>query len=221
MKRFFVSTALGGDFVLVGQEHNHLANVARCQLSELVVCINGDLFDYTYRIEKISRSGTNLGFISKTKNSCNPTERSTVFQSVIKPDNMAWVVEKLNELGVIDFIPFTSRNSNHNVNIEKLQLIANQSCKQCGRSVPIKVHPTLTFDEVVRNLLNYDSVYLADINGGKIKDVGKNPAIIVGPEGGLTDDEKEQLNITRVSLGPRILRAETAAIAMTVMIMLC
>ena len=223
-KRFFVADRLGTDLVLDGTEHHHLANVLRARADETVILCNGDLFDYMYKIEDINRDETVLRFLSRSKNRQNPKTKLVVFQAIIKLDNLALVVEKLNELGVSEFVPFVSKNSNmpvRSVNISKLQTIANQSCKQCGRSVPLKIHEVHDFDEMLAELPKFDNAFYADrgeksrsIQYQDLQDSSYN-AIVVGPEGGLTLEENLALAdaATPVTLGKRTLRAETAAIA--------
>ncbi|MCL2587417.1 MAG: 16S rRNA (uracil(1498)-N(3))-methyltransferase [Firmicutes bacterium] len=221
MKRFFVQEQLGYDLVMDGMEHNHLANVLRCRVDEKIILVCGDLFDYNYVIEDINRDETTLRFVSKTKNKANPKTNLVVFQAIIKLDNLALIVEKLNELGVSEFVPFISANSNiRHINTAKLQTIANQSCKQCGRSVPLKVHEVHSFDEMLEELGAFENAFYAD-RGEKSRAIGFNDlngtaynAIVVGPEGGLGLDENLRLatEATPITLGKRTLRAETAAI---------
>ena len=215
---------MGTDIVLDGVEHHHLANVVRCRVDEKIILVNGDLFDYKYTIEDINRDETVLRFVSRSKNKANPQTKLVVFQALIKLDNLALIVEKLNELGVSEFVPFVSRNSNQperSVNVSKLQTIANQSCKQCGRSVPMKIHEIYDFDEVLAEIPKFDRAFYADrgekARGIELQDLQNTSynAIIIGPEGGLTLEESLAVAdlATPVTLGKRTLRAETAAIS--------
>ena len=221
---------LGADLVLEGSEHNHLANVLRCRVGEKVILVCGDAFDYTYQIVDISRERTALSFVSKSKNKLNPKTNLVVFQSIIKLDNLGLIVEKLSELGVAEFVPFVSNNSQlppRSVNVSKLQTIANQSCKQCGRSIPLKIHDVLNFDQMLVELASFDRVFYAD-RGEKSRSISHTDvansaynAVVVGPEGGLTLDENLALADAAmpITLGKRTLRAETAAIVASTIVL--
>jgi len=209
-RRFFVSNqALEKELVLNGAEHNHLANVLRLRVGEEVIIICGDEFDYRYEIISITKSQSNIRLIKKSPNKYNPEKNLTVYMGIIKHDNLALAVEKLNEIGVTEVVLFKSVNpQNIPVKIEKLQATANQSCRQCGRSIPLKVRGVIGFAELPSGAVFADEKE-------KSQKIQNANAIIIGPEGGFTDSEREQLRkiATPVSLGSRILRSETAAIA--------
>jgi len=225
-RRFFVtSQALEKELVLSGAEHNHLANVLRLRAGDEVIIVCGDEFDYHYQITSIAKDKTVLRLAGKLQNTCNPKQRFTVYIGIIKHDNLALAIEKLNEVGVAEVVLFKSANcQNIPVKLEKLQTIALQSCKQCGRSIPLKVSGVLNFDELLKDIPG--NVIFADeaLRGAHMRGeaISNRPAgIIIGPEGGFTDAERETLRktATAVPLGPRILRAETAAIVVSALIL--
>jgi len=186
VKRFFVEKSLGGGVELVGSEHHHLCNVLRMRTGDEVILVCGDEFDYKYLITSITKTNAQLRFVKKETNKHNPTSLFSIYLGAIKPDSLHVAVTGLNEVGVSDLYIFKSKHSNANVNIEKLNSIAKQSCKQCGRSIPLKVHEI------------------------EMKDIPKN-SIVIGPEGGFTDDELELIG-KQPYLGARTLRAETAVV---------
>jgi 16S rRNA (uracil1498-N3)-methyltransferase len=213
-RRFYINIqGLSQDLVLSGSEHNHLANVLRLRIGDEVIIVCGDEVDYYYKISEIKKSQTKLTFIGKQQNTHNPKTKLTVYMGVIKHDNLALATEKLNEIGVTEVVLFKSANSqNIPVKLEKLQAVAQQSCKQCGRSIPVKVGGVLTFEEVLKEIP--ENVIFADPTTSAARTPIPAKGIIIGPEGGFTDSEREKLRqkAMHVSLGPRILRAETAAI---------
>lgn len=234
MKRFYVDSSQinNNQIVLDGTEHNHLKNVLRLNEGESVIVVCGDEFDYWCKIVRIAKNNTLLEITNKTFNTQNPISDVTVFQALTKSENMSLIVQKLNELGVRTFVPFESRyiTSKDKFNKQdKLQTIANQSVKQCKRSVPMFVNKTLSFDKMVQELTKYDNVVFAnetekskDLSAVKFSATNK-VAIIVGSEGGFSDEEIKEIeklsNANSVSLGKRILRAETASIALTSVVM--
>jgi len=231
MRRFLSDKINNGKVVLDGIEHNHLKNVLRLKEGDEVVVVIGDEYDYTCVIEKISKGDTILRVVDKEENTYNSKSDVTVFQALTKQDNMALIVQKLTELGVKTFVPFESQfiTSKDKFNKqEKLQTISNQSIKQCKRSIPMEVMPTISFNQLVESVKNYDIVVFANetetttnLTNLQLKQ-NQKVAVIVGSEGGFSEIECQKLvgaGVKSVTLGKRILRAETASIALTSVIM--
>ena len=230
MKRFFVDQINTSDVVLTGSEHNHLHNVLRLNVGEQVVLNCGDGFDYHATIVNTAKNSTNLHITDKVKNTVDATTQVTVFQAFVKRDNMSLIIQKCTELGVAHFYPFESKfitAKDSDGKVEKLQAIANQSTKQCRRSVPMHVHDALKFKQMLGMLRDFDVVIFANEceKSALLPNTlagSKNVAIIVGSEGGFDKDEINAIvgaGATSVTLGRRILRAETAAIALTSVVM--
>jgi len=138
----------------------------------------------------------------------------------VKRGQTDWLVEKATELGAAKLIPvMTRRTVAERVKLERLESIAIEAAEQCGRTrLPHIAQPV-----PLQQLLEQErdrAIYFADEAGGEpaLDAFRPGPALILtGPEGGFTDEERETVraapNCTAVSLGPRILRAETAALA--------
>lgn len=200
------------ELIITGPEYNHLAHVLRVKVGDPVTVIAGDAFDRLYQITAITKKQIVLQFVTKTENRANPARPFTVFMAAIKPEPLAWAVQKLNEIGVTAlklFVTDFSVVALKNLNLARLNEIAKQSCKQCGRSMPLRVS---VVTDIWREDLT-DAVFLDEKSTG-VNYPEKVRAVIVGPEGGFSAREREKLAqvATPVSLGPRILRAETAAI---------
>ena len=231
MRRFLARKIQNDKVILDGIEHNHLKNVLRLQEGEEVIVVVGDEFDYTCVIEKISKGDSILKIIGKEINEYNSKADVTVFQALTKQDNMSLIVQKLTELGIKTFIPFESQfiTSKDKFNKqEKLQTISNQSIKQCKRSIPMQVMPTMSFNNMVKSLKDYDVVIFANETEASqnLNEIRLNSqqkiAIIIGSEGGFS--EKECVDIINnggksITLGKRILRAETASIGVASVVM--
>lgn len=233
MKRFFVDKQLNIEetIKIIGIEHNHIKNVMRMNVGDSIILVCGDNFDYFATIVEMSKGDTTCFIHAKDKNVYNPVNDVTVFQALVKSDNMSLIVQKLTELGVTRLVPFesefvTSKDKIGKAN--KLQEVSNQSIKQCKRSIPMKVENTLSFKNMIGELKNFDLIIFAnetekDINLKNINiEKTSKIAIIVGSEGGFSSNEIEELmkvGAKSISLGKRILRAETACIALTSVIM--
>ena len=233
MKRFFVSKQLNINetCVIDGIEHNHIKNVMRMSVGDDIILVCGDEFDYSATIIAMSKGDTKVMITGKEKNIYNSTASVTVFQALVKSDNMSLIVQKLTELGVKDFVPFesdfiTSKDKFGKVN--KLQEISNQSIKQCKRSIPMMVADTMSFAKMCEELKEYDIILFANecertkrLNEIKFNKAQK-VAIIVGSEGGFSQIEIDKLvaiGANSITLGKRILRAETASISLTAVVM--
>ena len=233
MKRFFVNFSLdtGKTYKIDGIEHNHIKNVMRMSIGDRLILVCGDEYDYIAEIIAMSKGDTIVTIVDREKNIYNSLSDVTVFQALVKADNMSLIIQKLTELGVKTFIPFesefiTSKDKFGKTN--KFQEISNQSIKQCKRSIPMKVEDTLSFNKMLEKLKEYDVILFANecekqdkLNALDISK-GKKVAIIIGSEGGFSSVEIDRLvsvGAKSISLGKRILRAETATIALSSVVM--
>ena len=85
MKRFWIENGQGlgqQDLVLTNTEHNHLANVLRLRVGEEIIAVCGDAFEYSYRIERITKTATTLGFLGRAENKFNPEKDLMVYNGV-------------------------------------------------------------------------------------------------------------------------------------------
>ena len=232
MKRFYVNDKLdlSNQVKIEGIEHNHIKNVMRMKEGDQIILVCGDDYDYIANIDKITKGDTIVTIIDKKINEYNSKSDVTVFQALVKSENMSLIVQKLTELGVKDFYPFesefiTSKDKFGKSN--KLQEISNQSVKQCKRSIPMTVHNTLSFKEMIKKLKDFDMVIFANEceKQDKLQDDllrNKKVAIIIGSEGGFSENEIACIvnsGAKSITMGRRILRAETAAIALTSVVM--
>lgn len=228
-RRFFVksSNIFDDKIVVEGQEHFHISKVLRYSVFDEVLVSSFDGVEYECKIVEIKKDKTVLSILSKHK--LKPSNFNiTLFQAIIKGERMEWAVEKCTELGVASIVPFLSsfttvkKSDNKKA---KLLRVAVEACKQSGRALVPQLSEVLEFDKVLDLLKNYDQIVLAYENEtAPLKDVlntfdaKKSIAILVGSEGGFSKEEVEKLKslgAKSVSLGGNILRAETAAVALT------
>ena len=236
MKRFLSSKIENGCFIFENPEHNHLKNVLRQTVGDKIEVVGYDEFVYLCEINEISKNYSKALILEKNECKANPKKEITIFQALVKNDNMSLIVQKLSEVGVTNLIPFesefiTAKDSKNKQS--KLQEIANQSIKQCKRSIPLNIHDTLSFKEMLKELKNYDLVLFANEQETVLplkevlKNLGKENnekiAIIIGSEGGFSTKEIETLktleNVKSFTLGKRILRAETASIILSAIVL--
>ena len=224
MRRFFGKFE-NENIVVEGEELKHLASVIRLKDGDEFICVTGDEFDYVCKILSVDKKRALAEVLEKCENKSNPKNNLVLFQALIKKDNFELVLQKAVELGMSSVIPFVSEHcvNKSGINMERLNTLTLSACKQCERSVPMALSQAVKFDEMLKELKDFDVVIFANEIDGKEFDYStlskyNNIAFVVGCEGGFTEREKDKLlalsNVKSVSLGSRILRAETASIVL-------
>jgi 16S rRNA (uracil1498-N3)-methyltransferase len=198
---------------------NYLGNVMRLGEGAELLVFDGSSGEWLGRIEDAGKKRMTLSVERKTREAETIPDVWLAFAPV-KRAQTDWLVEKATELGAARLIPvMTQRTVAERVKLERLEAIAIEAAEQCGRTVlPVIAEPV----PLARLLAERDparTLYFADERGGgRAADIfTEGPAIILtGPEGGFTDQERIAVraaeNAAPISLGPRILRAETAAL---------
>ena len=233
MKRFYIleSDISNNTITLQGEEHNHLSRVLRLKVGDEVECFYDDSLVYVCNIKEINKNYSKLEVLSSYECPQNPKTNLTLFQALPKQDKLETVCQKLTELGVRGVVPFTStfciakENSNK---IDRLNKIIVSACKQCGRTSLLKIENTKSFKEMLESLKKYEVVIFACEFGEKTENLlevltklnmqKERVAYIIGSEGGFSKEEaeeiKKQKNVVTINLGKRILRTETASVAL-------
>lgn len=231
MRRFFVDKVNIPNMELVGAECNHIINVLRFKAGDEIVLCPNDGIDYIYEIVCINKKSIELKFLKSVENECNSKLNLTVFFGLLKGDKSEFVVTKLTELGVSNIVPFVSKFTVKVSNkIDRLERAGVEACKQCGRAILPTISDVIKFKDIVNQLSEFDKVIFAYedayIKGDRLSNVidgsEKSVALIIGSEGGFAPEEVEMLvtsGVNIVTLGRRILRAETASIATSAVIM--
>ncbi len=227
MRRFFVDK-IENEMLLTDEAHNHLSFVLRAKKGDEIILCDGSGFDYTAVVQDIKKNGTLVKIINKEKNGAEPSLKVTLYFAVLKGDKNDLVVQKATELGVYEIKPVLSKNISvfpSSVKTDRLNKIALESCKQCGRAFLPKVYSSLRLEDAADEFKNYDTVLFLYENADNCdsdlksylssKKLNGTAAVMIGSEGGFTEDEAsllKQSGAAAVSLGRRILRAETASI---------
>lgn len=230
-----INKAYDNDLKIIGNEVKHI-KILRHKVSDIIIINNAN-----YEIKEISKKFivvTKLGdIVENISRNCDVT----LFQSFLKGDKMEMVVQKATEVGSKNIVPFFSTNTVVKLDNKakdkrklKLETVAAEAIKQCGRTDEVKVLDFANFNEMLDSVLEYDvCIFAYEKETTSLKDVitkikndnnsAKNIAVIVGPEGGFTDEENTKLsgldNVYTVSLGNIILKAETAGIYLQSIVM--
>ncbi len=224
--RFYVNSDLSiGPVLLEGNEAHHLRTVCRLRVGDAVYLFNGDGRQHLAHVASLDRREVALEVVAIETPQRELGFRLLVASAVPKGDRAQFLVEKLTELGVTDFVPLeTARSVVHpgETKRDKWQRYIIEASKQCGRNVLMQVHPPVRWLEYCRDRDAAAHRWLADplaapLARSACPERGRNVALAVGPEGGFTDEEMEiarQSGWVGVGLGPRILRIETAALVL-------
>ena len=226
LKRYYIDKIDGENVVLEGDEFHHLANVMRTREGENVELFCGDDYNYVATVAKLNKKNAELKIISKTKNIANPVQKIDLFQALAKGDKLSLIMQKITEIGASNMVVFESKFCDVKSNtgkLDKLESVSVSACKQCGRSKLTNVQGVMSFKDVVASVKKYDHfiVFYENEENLLLKDYlsaikqNQNVAIVIGPEGGFSNEEIDALKSAGakiVSLGKRILRTETAAI---------
>jgi len=222
LPRLFVRTPLsaGASVVLDAAQANYLGNVMRLGIGAELLLFDGQSGEWLARVSDAGRKSMSLTVERRTREAESVPDIWLAFAPV-KRAQTDWLVEKATELGAARLLPvITQRTIAERVKLERLEAITIEAAEQCGRTrlpeiaTPLGLKPLLELRDERRR------VYFADESGGEVAAQAFEPGpalILIGPEGGFTDEERTLIraapNAVPISLGPRILRAETAALA--------
>lgn len=217
--------AEGATVGLSAQQAHYVRNVMRLAAGETVLLFNGRDGEWRARIDGLGKGWCSLTVGERVRAQAGSPDVWLVF-APIKRARIDFVAEKATELGVSALIPvFTARTAMTRVNADRLHANAVEAAEQCGRlDIPV-VWDARKFDALLAEWPADRRLLLCDESGGGrpmpevVADLpaGGPWAVMIGPEGGFAPDEVDALRklpfVTGASLGPRILRADTAAIA--------
>ena len=239
MRKFFVEeeipSVLGCEFIIDGAEAHHILNVLRLKTGTDIIVTSKRQTGQTVKAEITKQENKQITLKIKEflLNNIEPPINVYLVQSICKNDKMDYIIQKAVELGVSGIIPVFSEHctvkyeaNKKDARLERWQKISLEASKQCGRFLVVPVMPITNLNEFLsaKFLDEYNSVKKILLYEGKtslgfkeaIKKSSYSYLLFVGPEGGYSDKEVElfkEKNIDTVTLGPRILRAETASLA--------
>jgi 16S rRNA (uracil1498-N3)-methyltransferase len=222
LPRLFVRAALSerASVELDAGQANYLGNALRLKEADEVLLFDGQSGEWLARIAETAKKRMTVTVERQTR---EPEAIPDVWLAFapVKRTQTDWLIEKATELGAARLIPImTQRTIAERVRLERLQAIAIEAAEQCGRTLLPEISEPLPLPHLLQYRDPSRTLYFADESGGEpaASAFTAGPAMmLVGPEGGFTDEEREAVrsapNSIAISLGPRILRAETAALA--------
>lgn len=208
-----------------GNAANHIARVLRLATGDALTLFDGRGGEYAGSIAEIGR-----GFISIEVREHQPQEREsplqlTLAQGISRGERMDWVVQKATELGVFRIVPLLTERSVVQLDARQAQkklhhwqAVAIAACEQSGRNRVPEIAEPLSLSAFVRSAGTGSRVVLspgADRRLSEVASPGQSMTVLIGPEGGLDPNERNQAQAAgflAARLGPRVLRTETAAV---------
>jgi len=222
LPRLFVRQPLseGAGVELDAGQTNYLGNVMRLGAGAELLIFDGQSGEWLARISEAAKKRMMLTVDRRTR---EPEAIPDVWLAFapVKRSQTDWLVEKATELGAAKLIPvMTRRTIAERVKLERLEAISIEAAEQCGRTRLPEIGEPMTLKDLLAQRDEGRWLYFADEGGGETAATAFKPGpalILIGPEGGFTDEERSLIRAAAksipISLGPRILRAETAALA--------
>lgn len=241
MYRFYVSAdqLAEKEVFISGGDVNHIKNVLRLEVGDWIVACDGNGTDYVSRIQSICGDEVVASIEKVQPTGTELPVRITLFQGMPKKDKLELIIQKAVELGACEIVPVMTKRTvvklseekKINKRLERWQSIAYAAAKQCDRGIIPTVHKPVSYEEALAmaDQLDYN-VIPYELQTGmeearKIVDQAckqRSLGIFIGPEGGFEPEEVERAmtrNIHPMTLGKRILRTETAGMALLSILM--
>jgi 16S rRNA (uracil1498-N3)-methyltransferase len=220
LPRLFVERPINGlgPYELEGPPAHYLVNVLRLGAGNRVELFDDVSGQWTAEIAEAARKRVTLNILNHDGLRQAVPDLWLLF-APIKRGRIDWLVEKATELGVAKLLPvLTARTNAERVNLERLRAHSIEAAEQCGRNALPELASMEKLASLLRAWPEERTLYFADETGGEWFEAAGGPAaILIGPEGGFTPEERDMIRALPaakpISLGPRILRAETAAVA--------
>ncbi|MGN1206471.1 MAG: 16S rRNA (uracil(1498)-N(3))-methyltransferase [Eubacterium sp.] len=218
---------------ITGDDVNHIANVLRMKEGEKLVVSAGRGVDYLCAIESFAPDRIDLFIEEERPVQTELPAKLILFQALPKADKMEWIIQKAVELGVYKIVPVRTKRAVVKLDdkkaakkVSRWQSIAEAAAKQSGRGIIPEVHDVVDYGkalemakELEKNVIPYELFDDMEVTRNVMENIiqAAEIGIFIGPEGGFERGEVEramQQGIEPISLGKRILRTETAGMAL-------
>ncbi len=227
--RLYVADTLapGAEIKLIQQQAHYLRNVLRLRGGDQVLAFNGRDGEWRAVLSDGGRRAAMLSIGECVRDQTAPCDLHYLF-APLKHQRLDYMVQKAVELGVSRLAPVLTRHTQvARVNPERMKANAIEAAEQCGILNISEIAAPVTFERMIADRQNDRLLIFCDEDADVTDpvaalqahraDKAQPLAVLVGPEGGFAEDERaallRQANVVRIALGPRILRADTAAVA--------
>lgn len=221
LHRFFIQQKLGNDNAITITQAsliNQLKNVFRFQKGDKIILFDNSGYDFVFTIDDYKDDNVSLLLNETKRNIVLPLRETYLFASLVKKDNFEWIAQKATELGVSHIIPIVSdRSEKKDLNSERIQKIIIEATEQSRRGTLPILYEITDLESAVNNYAHVKSIAWDPVSPKFTQsDIIDTIGAYIGPEGGWSQKEIDlfsQRNIPMKSLGPQVLRSETAVIA--------
>lgn len=218
---------MGEVIKLSPEASHHVLNVLRGKVQQKIMLFDGSDNEYLVEILCVQKKIVTGNVLSVTYSSCESPLKIHLAQGIAKGDRMTFSLQKAVELGVTEYTPLWTQHAafkwDKNLNEKKLQqwqAIIVSACEQSGRNFVPKINPILSFQEFIISHQNPNKILVSPRKGSGWQQLQwekeSKVTMLIGPEGGFSGLEEEQAllhDYQPLTIGPRILRTETAVIS--------
>lgn len=215
--------------LITGEEAQHISRVLRMKKGDEVTLCDGEGNFYEARLTDFNEKSVEAEILSMRRAETEPRVKLSIFQGVPKNPKLETIVQKLTEIGATAVVPMDTQRAvaklDKSAKVERLRKIAREAAKQSKRGIIPTVSDTMSFKDAIKEAAKANLMIIAyeEEHETSLKSAlqGKTPesvSVLIGPEGGFEKEEVEKavaLGAVSVTLGKRILRTETAPIAIS------
>lgn len=232
MPRFFIDGAADGRAYITGADALHIAKALRMRPGEAMTLCDGKGTDFDGVLETVTDRQVTVRITASRPSQAEPTLAVTLYQGLPKGDKMDWIVQKAVELGVTAVVPVATRRSvarlegKADKKQERWQRIAAEAAGQCDRGILPAVERPLSWSQALSRLSEEPALVFYEGGGQPLRELvtpsTRRLSVFVGPEGGFDPEEIDAFRRQGggvATLGPRILRCETAPLAALTLLM--
>ena len=232
MPRFFIDGTADGRAYIAGADALHIAKALRMRPGEALTLCDGNGTDFEGVLETVTDRQVTVRITVSRPSQAEPTLAVTLYQGLPKGDKMDWIVQKAVELGVTAVVPVATRRSvarlegKADKKQERWQRIAAEAAGQCGRGILPAVERPLSWNQALSRLSGEPALVFYEGGGRPLRELvtpsTRRLSVFVGPEGGFDPEEIDAFRRQGggvATLGPRILRCETAPLAALTLLM--
>ena len=232
MPRFFIDGTADGRAYIAGADALHIAKALRMRPGEALTLCDGKGTDFDGVLETVTDRQVTVRISASRPSQAEPTLAVTLYQGLPKGDKMDWIIQKAVELGVTAVVPVATRRSvarlegKADKKQERWQRIAAEAAGQCGRGMLPSVERPLSWSQALSRLSGEPALVFYEGGGRPLRELvtpsTRRLSVFGGPEGGFDPEEIDAIRRQGggvATLGPRILRCETAPLAALTLLM--
>ena len=238
MYHFFIQPeqVAAEEVTILGSDVNHIKNVLRMKQGEKI-CVNDGSHEYLCSIAHLETESVTASIEQVSDKTSELPAKIVLFQGLPKADKMETIIQKCVELGVYEIVPVQMKrcvvkldSKKEEAKRKRWQAISESAAKQAGRGLIPQVHPLMTYKEALAYAAGMEHILVPFEHAKNMEATrtaltavkpGEQVAIFIGPEGGFEDEEVAQAEAQgarAITLGRRILRTETAGMAVLAML---